>query len=94
MNKRNYNALVTTSEGTVNYELTFEHHPSVKEVLETLHTAVQKKNELAVPLLVNIQRDVHASGQEQQLFNESTIFHYGRDGAWLRIYCPLYTNES
>jgi hypothetical protein len=93
MNTRNYNALVTTSAGTSNFRLKFDAHPTVGEVLNNLYVVAQSNGE-ALPLIANITYYAHVVGQENELFNESTIFHYARDGAWLRIFCPLYSNED
>ena len=93
MNKRLYNALVTTtSNGTIAYELRFAYHPTVSEVLRDLQYQIKEKE--ALTLLEDLIHYVHVGGQEKELFNETTIFHYAKNGSWLRIYCPLFSSSK
>jgi len=83
-----YCALITTLSGTEHYELVFEHLPSLSEVLTSVHEKVEDRQPQAIPLLTSVRSYTHVVGQDDQLFNDTTVFHYDRDGVWLRIYCP------
>lgn len=85
---RIYHALVTTPESTLQYELMFEHRPCVREVLEELNSRVLYRQPKASELTVNIIRQAHVSGQEEQEFNECVVFLHTLGDSWLRIYCP------
>lgn len=91
---RKYYALICADAKTEHHELRFEHHPTIKEVLQELHCVVRVRQNMAMPLIVNIQHYSHVSGQEQELFNETTIFHYARDRMWMRIYCPMHAENK
>jgi hypothetical protein len=88
MNARIYHALVTTPQATLQYELHFERPPCVREVLSRLHERVKSRQESAIELTVNIMRQAHVTGQEEQEFNESVVFLHTLGDSWLRIYCP------
>jgi len=81
-----YYVVIVTPQSRQHYKLEFEFNPTIKEVLDTLAKQPHVKETFA--LTVNILKQVHASGQEQQLFNESTEFECAVGSSWLRIVCP------
>jgi hypothetical protein len=88
MEEHIYYVVMVTPVRTQHATLRFDSNPTLKQVLEELESQPHTSETLA--LTVNIKQQVHTSGQEQELFNESSTFEYKVDKSWLRIVCPLH----
>jgi hypothetical protein len=88
MEQHVYYVVMVTPVRTQHFTLRFDSNPTVKEVLYELSTQPHTPETLA--LTVNSMRMLHASGQEHELFNESSTFEYKIEKSWLRIVCPLH----
>ena len=83
-----YYVVMVTPKRTQHFTLKFDRNPTITQVLEGLRN--QPHTPETFELTVNIIQQVHVSGQEQELFNESTTFEYAVGKSWLRIVCPLH----
>jgi len=87
---RTYWAVLVDENSTQYYDLVFLSHPTFKEVLLDLRTAVYERGMVYVAnhqlIVTKALWQTHAAGQDDYPFNEGEAFEYSPTaGAWLRI---------